>query len=165
MRELSAARTNLVRVPYTTADARQQLLDTIAEAVEKLGAALSSLSEAYERLDEHNADAVEEALFRPVQMAYGRARRAHSAFAERHGLPARTFEAATAGAPARGARGFLDSAVAAIGDADRLLATLQDSMLPVEVGDQELRADLEQVRSLLGGLSTRVHELERTLGR
>jgi hypothetical protein len=150
---------------YTTADARQQLLDTIAAAAEKLGAAVSSLSEAYELLDEHNADAVEEALFRPVQMAYGRVQRAHSGFAERHGLSGRTFEPAIAGAPARGARGFLDSAVAAVGDADQLLATLQDSMLPVEVGDQELRADLEQVRSLIGGLGARARELERTLGR
>ncbi len=152
-------------MPYTTADARQQLLDTVAEAADKLGAAVSSLSEAYELLDEHNADAVEEALFRPTQMAYGRARRAHSAFAERHDLPPRTFAAAIAGAPAQGARGFLDSAVAAIGDADRLLATLQDSMLPVEVGDQQLRADLEQIRSLIGGLGARARELERTLGR
>jgi hypothetical protein len=143
---------------YTTADARQQLLDTVAEAAEKLGAALSSLSEAYERLDENTADAVEEALFRPTQTAYGRARRAHAGFAERHGLPQRTFEAAIAGAPARGARGFLDSAVSSIADADRLLAT-------VEVGDVELRADLEQVRSLLGGLGLRARELERTLGR
>jgi hypothetical protein len=152
-------------VPYTTADARKQLLDTIAEAVEKLGAAVSSLSEAYERLDEHTADAVEEALFRPVQLAYGRARRAHAAFAERHGLPVHTFAVATAGAPSQGARGFLDSAVAAVGDADQLLATLQDSMLPVEVGDQELRADLEQIRTLIGGLGARARELERTLGR
>lgn len=152
-------------MPYTTADARQQLLDTIAEAVDKLSAALASLSEAYERLDEQMADAVEEGLFRPAQMAYGRARRAHSGFAERHGLPARTFAPATAGAPGHGARGFLDSAVASIGDADQLLATLQDSMLPVEVGDQELRADLEHVRSLLGGLGARARELERTLGR
>lgn len=152
-------------MPYTTADARQQLLDTVAEAADKLGAALASLTEAYERLDEHNADAVEEALFRPTQMAYGRARRAHAAFATRHDLPARTFEAAIAGAPAKGAKGFLDSAVSAIADADRLLATLQDSMLPVEVGDAELRGDLEQVRSLLAGLGGRAHELERTLGR
>jgi hypothetical protein len=153
-------------VTYTTTEARQQLLDTIAQAAEKLGAAVSSLSEAYERLDEHNADAVEEALFRPVQAAYGRARRAHAAFAERVGLPAHTFAAAaTAGAPAQGARGFLDSAVAAVGDADQLLATLQDSMLPVEVGDRELRADLEQIRSLIGGLGARARELERTLGR
>jgi hypothetical protein len=162
---LSSAHTNLERVTYTTAEGREQLLDTIAQAAEKLGAAVSSLSEAYERLDEHNADAVEEALFRPVQVAYGRARRAHSAFAERHGLPMHTFAVATAGAPAQGARGFLDSAVAAVGDADQLLATLQDSMLPIEVGDQELRADLEQIRTLIGGLGARARELERTLGR
>ncbi len=154
-----------MRVPYTTADARQQLLDTVAEAADRLGMALSSLGEAYERLDERNADAVEEALFRPAQAAYGRAQRAHAGFAARHGLPGREFEPAIAGAPAHGARGFLDSAVAAIADADRLLATLQDSMLPVEVGDVELRADLEQVRSLLAGLGGRARELERTLGR
>ncbi len=152
-------------MPYTTADARQQLLDTIAEAADKLGAAVSSLSEAYELLDEHTADAVEGALFRPVQVAYGRARRAHSAFAERHRLPEQAFAAAIAGAPARGAKGFLDSAMAAVSDADRLLATLQDSMLPVEVGDQQLRADLEQIRSLISGLGSRARELERTLGR
>jgi hypothetical protein len=152
-------------MPYTTADARQQLLDTIAEAAERLGAAVSSLSEAYERLDEHSADAVEEALFKPVQNAYGRARRTHTSFAERHDLPPRTFTAAIAGAPSQGARGFIDGAVAAVGDAERLLATLQDSMLPVEVGDQELRADLEQIRSLIGGVGARARELERTLGR
>ncbi len=152
-------------MPYTTADARQQLLDTVADAADALGSALASLSEAYELLDEGNADAVEEALFRPVQLAYGRARRAHGEFAERHGLPGRTFAPAAAGAPSKGARGFLDSAVVAIGDADRLLATLQDSMLPVEVGDAQLRADLEDVRTLLHGLSGRARELERTLGR
>ncbi len=154
-----------MRVPYTTADARRQLLDTVAEAADRLGSALSSLGEAYERLDEGTADAVEEALFRPTQAAYGRVRRAHAGFAARHGLPGREFEPAIAGAPAHGARGFLDSAVSAIADADQLLATLQDSMLPVEVGDVELRADLEQVRSLLGGLGGRARELERTLGR
>jgi hypothetical protein len=152
-------------VPYTTADARQQLLDTIAEAADKLGAALASLTEAYEQLDEANADAVEDALFRPVQTAYGRARRAHAAFAARHGLPSRTFEPAIAGAPSHGIRGFIDSAVASVGDADQELASLQDSMLPVEVGDPELRAELEQVRSLVSGIGTRARELERTLGR
>ncbi len=150
---------------YTTADARRQLLDTVAEATERLASALASLSEAYEQLDEHNADVVEEALFRPVQAAYGRAQRAYGAFAERHALPSRGFEPAIAGAPSLGARGFLDSAVSAIGDADRLLGTLQDSMLPVEVGDATLRADLEQIRGLLDGLGARARELERTLGR
>ncbi len=127
--------------------------------------ALASLSEAYEQLDEQTADTVEEQLFRPVQIAYGRARRAHAAFAARHGLPGRSFEPAVAGAPSSGVKGFVDSAVQAIGDADRLLGTLQDSMLPVEVGDVELRADLEQVRALLDGLGARAHELMRTFGR
>jgi hypothetical protein len=152
-------------VPYTTADARKQLLDTVAEAAEALGAALASLTEAYEQLDERSGDAVEEQLFRPVQMAYGRARRAHASFAERHGLPGRTFEPAVAGAPSKGVKGFLESASASVGDADRTLATLQDSMLPVEVGDVRLRGDLEEVRSLLQGLGARAHEIVRTFGR
>jgi hypothetical protein len=152
-------------VPYTTADARKQLLDTVAEAADALGAALASLTEAYEQLDELSGDAVEEQLFRPVQMAYGRARRAHASFAERHGLPGRPFEPAVAGAPSKGVKGFLDSASASVGDADRTLATLQDSMLPVEVGDLQLRGDLEEVRSLLRGLGARAHEIVRTFGR
>jgi hypothetical protein len=152
-------------VPYTTADARQQLLDTVAEATQELAAALASLSEAYEQLDERNADRVEQELFRPVQAAYGRARRAHASFAERHDLPAGVFEPAIAGAPAKGARGFLDSAVDAVASADRQLATLQDSMLPVEVGDMELRGDLEQIRVSLERFGAHARELERTLGR
>ncbi len=152
-------------MPYTTADARQQLLDTLAEAAEQLGVALSALSELYERLDERSADAVEEQLFRPAQTAYGRAQRAHAEFAERHELQGRAFATAVAGAPARGIKGFLDSAVAAIGAADQTLATLQDSMLPVEVGDPQVRADLEQIRTLLDGLDKRAREIERTIGR
>ena len=152
-------------MPYTTADARQQLLNTVAEAADSLGGALASLGEAYELLDEGNADRLEEQLFRPVQSAYGRARRTHDEFAARHGLPTRSFEPAVPGAPSKGAKGFLDAAVQAIVSADHTLATLQDSMLPVEVGDAELRAGLEQVRELLGRLSARAHELLRTLGR
>jgi len=152
-------------VPYTTAEARQQLLDTLAAAAEQLGVAVAALSELYERLDEFSADAVEQQLFRPVQLAYGRARRAHGAFAERHGLPDRTFVPAVAAAPAHGVKGFMDSAVSAVGAADRLLADLQDSMLPVEVGDVQLRAELEQIRSLLDGLGARARQLERRLGR
>jgi hypothetical protein len=152
-------------VPYTTVDGRQQLLDTVADAADALGASLAALSEAYEQLDEGTADAVEQQLFRPVQMAYGRAKRAHAGFAERHGLPGRTFAQAGMGAPSHGVKGFLENAVQAIGDADQLLATLQDSMLPVEVGDADLRADLKQVRLLLDGLSTRAREIVRTFGR
>ena len=162
----SAARpSNLARVTYTSADARGQLLDTIAEATDRLAVALAALSELYERLDESSADTVEETLFRPVQIAYGRAQRTHAGFAERHQLPARAFTAAGAPAPAHGVKGFLDDAVNAISEADTLLSNLQDSMLPVEVGDRELRTELEGIRSLIGGLGTRARELERRLGR
>ena len=55
-------------------------------------------------------------------------------------------------------------AVEAVASVDSALATLQDSMLPIEVGDADLRAGLQQVRELLGGLSGRARELVRTLG-
>ncbi len=100
-----------------------------------------------------------------MQAAYGGLKRTHADFAARHDLPAAEFAPAVVGAPSMGARGFLDSAVASIGQADQTLATLQDSMLPVEVGDPELRAGLEHVRELLGHLGSRARELIRTLGR
>ena len=150
---------------YTTADARQQLLDSLARATEELALALASLGEAYEQLDEQSADRLEEELFRPVQVAYGRAQRTYAEFAARHDLPARAFEQVSGGAPSHGVKGFLDSAVDAVGRADGTLATLQDSMLPVEVGDPELRAGLEEVRKLLGALPGRARQFVRTLGR
>ena len=52
-----------------------------------------------------------------------------------------------------------------VGEADLALSTLQDSMLPVEVGDPQLRAGLEGVRSLIGGVGPSARELLRTLGR
>ncbi len=152
-------------MPYTTAEGREQLLEALAGATDQLGVALAALTELYERLDELSADVLEDRLFRPVQAAYGRARRAHASFAQRHGLPGREFAPAGAGAPGLGVKGFLDRAVDAIGGADQALAGLQDSMLPVEVGDAELRADLEQVRVSLDGLGARARELTRTLGR
>lgn len=152
-------------MPYTTAQARQQLLDTLAAATDEIGGALASLGEAYEQLDEANADRLEQELFRPVQMAYGRAQRTHTAFADRSGLPGHTFESATPGHPSQGVKGFLDGAMEAIGKADGELSTLQDSMLPVEVGDPELRAGLEEVRTLLGTLRERARQFVRTLGR
>jgi hypothetical protein len=155
----------VIAVAYTTADARRQLLDTLADGAEELGVALASLSEAYEMLDEASAERMEEQLFRPVQAAYGRAKRTHAEFAERHELQGREFPSPVPGAPSKGAKGFLDAAMQAIGAADLKLATLQDSMLPVEVGDPELRAGLEQVRSAIADLRARAHELLRTLGR
>jgi hypothetical protein len=150
---------------YTDAQARQQILDVLAGAADEIGFALASLGEAYEQLDEHSAERLEEQLFRPVQAAYGRAKRTHAEFAGRCGLSTHVFEARSAGAPSSGAKGFLDSAVEAAARADASLATLQDSMLPVDVGDPQLRAGIAEVRGLLDGLRGRARELVRTLGR
>ena len=151
---------------YVTAEARQQLLDNIAEAVEEIAVALAALGDAYEQLDEYNADKLEEDLFRPVQVAFGRAKRTHTEFAARHGLSSRAFAPAAApGAASRGVKGFLGTAVESVAVADSVLARLQDSMMPVEVGDAELRAGLAEVRRLLGDLSTRARRFVGLLGR
>ena len=150
---------------YVTTEARQDLLDGIADAIDEIGTALAALTGAYELLDERTADRLEEELFGPVQIAYGRARRTHTSFAERYGLPTRTFSPAVQGAPSHGVRGFLDMAVESVAGADDTLAELQDSMLPVEVGDAELRAGLADVREHVGTLRGRARELVRTLGR
>jgi hypothetical protein len=150
---------------YTTAEGRQQLLDALARATGEIGVALAALGEAYELLDEQTADRLERELFRPVQAAYGRAQRTYAGFAERHDLPGRTFEPSPLRAPSTGVKGFIDSALDAAGRADGELAALQDSMLPVEVGDTEVRAGLQEVRELLDQLRTRARELVRTLGR
>lgn len=150
---------------YVAREARQELLDTLGEAIDEIGAALAALGEAYERLDTIGADRLEEELFRPVQAAYGRAKRTHAGFAERHGLPARAFAAAAPGPPSTGLRGFVDSAVDWVAEADAVLAELQDSMMPVEVGDPELRAGLTEVRELVGEVRGRAREFVRTLGR
>src|SRR5581483_5488160 len=68
---------------YTSTDARQQILDELARSIGHIGGALEALGEAYERMDEHTGDRLEEELFRPVQAAYGRAQRAHMGFADR----------------------------------------------------------------------------------
>jgi hypothetical protein len=150
---------------YTTSEARRQLLDALAEATDDLGFALACLAEAYDKLDSHNGDRLEEELFRPVQVAYGRAKLTHAEFAERHGLPGRGFEQHSAGVSSRGATGFIDRAVEAVAAADRALAALQDSMLPVEAGDAALRSGLVDVRERVRGLPARARELLRTLGR
>src|SRR4051812_5832574 len=150
---------------YASQEARQDLLASIADAIDELGRAMAALGDAYDQLDEHTADVLEEQLFRPAQAAYARAQRTHAGFAERHGLEGRTFAPASSGAPSRGTRAFVDEAVEAIEEADGILADLQDSMMPVEVGDPELRAGLADVRERLGALPERARRLLSTLGR
>jgi hypothetical protein len=152
-------------VSYIAGEARQEMLDTLGDAIDDIAVALAALGGAYELLTTGPADRLEEELFGPVQSAYGRARRTHSGFAQRHGLPPRTFSPAPQGLPSTGVRGFVDGAVAAVEEADTELADLQDSMMPVEVGDAELRAGLAEVRELLGEVAPRAREFTRTLGR
>lgn len=156
---------NLAPVTYVAGEARQELLDTLADAIDEIAASLAALGAAYELLGTMPADRLEEELFQPVQAAYGRAKRTHTGFAQRQGLPERRFAPADAGRPSTGIRGFVDAAVEAAGEADAVLAELQDSMMPVEVGDPELRAGLAEVRELLGGVRVSAREFVRTLGR
>ena len=150
---------------YIAGEARQELLDTLGEAIDHIAVALAALADAYEQLTTRPADRLEEELFGPVQAAYGRAKRTHAGFAQRHGLPARTFAPAAPGLPSTGVRGFIDKAVASVDAAEAVLAELQDSMMPVEVGDPELRSGLAEVRELLGDFRSRAREFTRTLGR
>jgi hypothetical protein len=150
---------------YTTAEGRRHLLDALAEAIDQLGLVVARLGAAYEQLDEATGDRLEEALFRPAQGAYGRAKRTYAEFAERYGMPGRAFEAGSPGAPSQGAKAFIERAGDAALEASTVIAELQDSMLPVEVGDAEVRSGLSDIRKLIDDLPSRARELLRTVGR
>jgi hypothetical protein len=150
---------------YVTAEAQRELLDALAAATDDIGVALGALGDAYELLDDTSADQLEESLFGPVQHAYGRAKRTHSEFATRHNLPHHDFTSPPSGAPSHGVKGFLDLAVDAVTRADSALASLQDSMMPVEVGDAELRAGMSEVRRGLSDVSARARQFVRGFGR
>jgi hypothetical protein len=150
---------------YVTAEARQDLLDALATATDDIGVALGAIGDAYELLDDVSAEQLEDTLFGPVQAAYGRAKRTHAEFADRHGLPKRTFASPPSGAPSRGVKGFLEQAVGAVVKADGELGQLQDSMLPVEVGDAELRAGMAEVRRQLGDVAAHSRQFVSRLGR
>ena len=148
---------------YVTAEARQELLDTIARAVDQIAVALAALGDAFETLDERAADVLETQLFRPVQTAYGRGKRAHADFAARNRMRQRRFDPR---APRVGTSfESLERATDAIAEADKILADLQDSLLPVEVGDAELRAGLADVRRQLTDAQQRATQFVRLIGR
>lgn len=150
---------------YSTAEARQEMLDTVAAAIDDLAVALADLGEAFELLDDTTAERLEGELFKPAQAAAARLKRTHAAFAERHGLLARAAAPPTPGSPSHGVRGFVDRAVSACARADGRLAELQDSLRPVEVGDPELRAGLSETRRIVSELPGRARLFLRTLGR
>jgi hypothetical protein len=150
---------------YSAGEARQQLLDDVATATDQLALAVAALTEAYEELDEQTADRLEAELFRPAQHAYGRLRRTHSEFADRYALPGRAFEPSSGGSHSADPRVYVERAVEAIERADQILAELQDSMMPVEVGDRELRDGLSETREAIAELPARARRLMRAQGR
>lgn len=149
---------------YTTEEGRTQILEDAAAAVDQLSIAIAALGEAYEHLDEQSGDRMETVLFRPLQGAYGQLKRTHSEFAQRVGLPGRSFDAAPPPAP-EDPRASLEHAADAIAAADEILAELQDSLLPVEVGDQQLRSGLSGTRTTIAALPDACEDFIRTLGR
>jgi hypothetical protein len=152
-------------VSYTNVEARQQLLDSLASATDDLARALSALTAAYEQLDDQQAERLEEQLFRPVQRAFGRAQRTHATFAERYGLERKQFATPIPEAPSTGVKGYIDHASEAVGAAEMELVRLQDSLMPVEFGDPELRAGLSEVRQLIDGVPERARQFVSTYGR
>jgi hypothetical protein len=62
-------------------------------------------------------------------------------------------------------RRYIERAVEAAEAADRQIAELQDSMLPVDVGDSEVRAGLAETRTLIAEVPAQGRRLLRTLGR
>ena len=150
---------------YTTAEGRLQLLEDLARAVTQLSIAVASLGEAYELLDERLGDQLEEALFRPAQLAYGRATRTFNEFAARYQVPAPPPPPGSSGAHSGDPRPYVQRAIDALEQADAGLGELQDSMLPVEVGDRELREALSAVRAQIAPTPARGRELLSTVGR
>jgi hypothetical protein len=152
-------------VTQSTTDARRQLLDVLAGAAEHLNVALGLLGAAYEQLDERAAERLESDLFGPVQHAYGRLRRTHAEFAARHALPSREFPPAPEAAPGHSLHELLEDTVVQVAEADDELGSLQDTMLPVEVGDRELRDGISESRSRIALVPESTRRLLRTFGR
>jgi hypothetical protein len=150
---------------FTNAEGRRRLLDDVIDATTDLARSIACLTEAYEALDEQTADRLEEQMFRPVQAAYGRARRTHTEFANRYRLPDGAVAEASPGVAVHDPRAYIERAIEAVEAADQRIAELQDSMLPIDVGDTEVRAGLTETRALLADVPARGRQLLRSLGR
>jgi hypothetical protein len=149
----------------TTAEARERILGDLGAAVDQVALAVACLGEAFELLAVGTADRLETELFRPAQRAYARGQRAHAGFAQRAGMPGGEFALPSPGPSSQGAKALVERATGAAAEADRIIAELQDSLLPLESGDPELRADLSAVRELLADLPSSARDFLRALGR
>jgi hypothetical protein len=100
-----------------------------------------------------------------VQAAYGRARRARAEFAERYALRDGTLEPHPGAVGVHDPRTHIERALEAVQAADQGIADLQDSMLPVDVGDPQIRAGLSETRSLIAEVPAHARQILRILGR
>jgi len=141
------------------------MVEELAGTADQLSLALACLGEAFELLDTQTADRLESDLFRPVQKAYARNKRTLTQFAERHDLAVRPLDTPSAGLKSQGVKSLVERGVEAADFADQGLAELQDSMMPIEYGDAELRAALSEIRELLGSIPVPARLFLRTLGR
>ena len=150
---------------YTNAEGRKKVLSDLGIAVEQIAVSLSALESAYELLDDIHAEELETRIFRPAQLAYGRAKRTHREFAARSSLPGRSFDSDAPGPSAQEVHTLIDRAAYAATQADQTISTLQDSLLPIEVGDPQLRAGLSQTREALAAIPAGARDVVRTVGR
>ena len=122
-------------------------------------------AKAFELLATGSADRLEDELFRPVQKAYVRTKRTRTGFAQRVARETDEPELEARRPAVAGRKGLHPAGVAAATQADLILSELQDSMMPVEGGDAELRAGLSEIRELLSPVRVSAGAFLRTLGR
>ncbi len=149
----------------TREESQEQIIEALGLAIEHIALAVECLGEAFEQLSDSEGERLEADLFGPVQKGYGRARRTRDGFAQRVGMRPGPLTDLIPGPRSQGAKSFVERAEEAAGEADRAIAELQDTMLPIEAGDPELRAGLAEVREQLAGVPVAAREFLRTLGR
>ena len=150
---------------YTTSEARDRIIGDLEAAEEELGIGVAALGEAFEALATGSQDRLEDELFRPLQRALARTKRTRTAFAVRVGHLTDDPEQKSPGPPSQGAKAFVERAAAAASQAELILTELQDSMMPVEAGDPELRAALAEIRELAAPVPGAARSFLATLGR
>ena len=128
---------------YTTAEGREQVLSDLAVAIEQIADALArDWARPMNSSTSSTPTRSRSSCSARSSSAYGRAKRTYAEFASRSQLRARTFAAHSPGLQSQSVQELIERAADAAYDADQSIAELQDSMLPVEVGDPELRAGL-----------------------